>query len=829
MGGRGLSIELLGSFRVLHHGAHVAQRLPPRGQALVAFVVLRGEGADRSQLAGALWPGSSEAQARTNLRKALHELRHEAPELYGCLGLAGQRVEWCPGDGARVDVTEFSSLAAVPMLGSLQRAASLYRGPLLPALADIWLVEEREALHLEHQRVLRALVGLYAGRGELRQALERAEALARADPLGDEAHLQLFQLAARLGERGLLERAWQRHRRSLGELGLSPSPAVAEAYEAARAGPRAYRGQTGPRAGPPGQGAPSPAEGPRLVGRDEQLGHFRRWLAASATKVLVVTGVPGVGKSALLGAFGHELARQGRPFVMVDGKLVAPAPEAFWRALGVQGHAGALEWAGRRGAVVLFDDFDDMGPLGRYLADEFLPVLGGMARLVVSARSGHAQPWPWGSPSRASAEVMELAEWDQAQALEYLAQRGVGDKNVAAGAVGRVGTTPLALSMAADLMVGLGPSQVGPSAHWRELEAGLLDVWLRGTGQDVRELVSLSSVVREVDQEMLSVLAGRPITRQEFLGLARLPGARVSEGGLSLHEGFRRLLAADLSWRAPLRARQLRLSALEEYQRRLVAAPPSWRERTAAEHLYLSQDALVQDLLFGPGDQGQVYSEQGRPEQVDELERVLHSWGDLRMELPRPRRMVEATRAIFAYRGTLLRLVRRVGDGSVVGLAAAVPVCGESLGLLFAHPGIEPYARARWEGQAGLPALPQHSTAFHFTHAAYREDLGGTSQAARGRLLREVVGLLARGGAYSLSTPDRQYQALAETLGFRRVTEVRHAVYGRHHICEHYELDLAGTGFAGWVDALVRPGCKTAEGAGPKLSPATARRAASSG
>jgi hypothetical protein len=96
-------------------------------------------------------------------------------------------------------------------------------------------------------------------------------------------------------------------------------------------------------------------------------------------------------------------------------------------------------------------------------------------------------------------------------------------------------------------------------------------------------------------------------------------------------------------------------------------------------------------------------------------------------------------------------------------------------------------------------------------------------------LLREVVGLLARGGAYSLSTPDRQYQALAETLGFRRVTEVRHAVYGRHHICEHYELDLGGTGFAGWVDALVRPGCKTAEGAGPKLSPATARRAASSG
>ncbi len=829
MGGRGLSIELLGSFRVLHEGAHVAQRLPPRGQALVAFAVLRGEGTNRSQLAGALWPGSSEAQARTNLRKALHELRHEAPELYGCLEVAGQGVEWRPGDGASVDVTEFSSLAAVPTLGSLQRAASLYRGPLLPALADIWLVEEREALQLEHQRVLRALVGLYAGRGELRQALEHAEVLARADPLGDEAHLQLFQLAARLGERGLLERAWQRHRRLLGELGLVPSPAVAEAYEAARAVPRTHRGLPGQRAGPPGQGAPSSVEGPRLVGRDEQLEHFRRWLGASATKVLVVTGVPGVGKSTLLGALGQELARQGRPFVMVDGKLVAPTPEGFWRALGVQGHAGALEWSVRRGAVLLFDDFDDMGPLGRYLADELLPVLGEGARLVVSARSAHAQPWPWGSPSRALAEVMELAEWDEAQALEYLAHRGVGDKNVAAGAVGRVGTTPLALSMAADLMVGLGPGQIWPSARWRELEAGLLDVWLRGTGQDVRELVSLSSVVRELDQETLSALAGRPVRREEFLGLARLPGARLTEGGLRLHEGFRRLLADDLNWRAPLRGRQLRLSALDEYQRRLAAAPPSWRERIAAEHLSLSQDAVVQDLLFGRGDEGQVYSERGRPEQVDELERVLHSWGDQRMELPRPRRMVEATRAIFAYPGALLRLVRRLSDGSVVGLAAVVPVCEESLELLFAHPGIEPYARGRWEGQAGLPALPQHSTAFHFTHAAYREDLGGTSQAARGRLLREVVGLLARGGTYSLSTPDREYQALAESLGFRRVIEVRHALYGRHHVCEHYELDLTGTGFAGWVNALVHPGRAGSEGAEPKAGQGDGRRTGSSG
>jgi len=825
-----LAIDLLGTFRVRRADARPGPKLSPRCQALVAFVVLKGEVTDRSQLAGTLWPRSSEGQARTNLRKVLYELRHEAPDVYGCLALGGTGLGWQAGNGIRVDVAEFRSLAAMPVLGSLQQAAALYRGPLLPALPDMWLVEEREAIQLEHQRVLRALVELHQSRGELRQALEHAEVLARADPLADDCHVRLFELAASLGERGLVELAWQRHRRSLAELSLAPSQTVVDAYERARAGQVAHPGLPKQPRGPSSQGAPGSPNGVLLVGRETEMGNLRSWLEAGTSKVLVVTGLPGVGKSALLGAFGRELARQGRPFVLVDGKAVPPTPQGFWQALGVQGHRGALEWTGRQQAVVFFDDFDDMGTLGRYLANDFLPALPEGARAVVSARSAHGQPFPWGSASWALAEVMEVAEWGMDQALQYLAHRGVVDKEVAAGVVAQVGTTPLALSMAADVVIGgRGRGPAWPSPRWREVQAGLVDLWLRGVPNEVRELASLSSVVRELDQEMLSALAGRATTRQHFLALARLPGAEVADGGLRLHGRFRRWLADDLSWRAPVRARQLRLSALDEYQRRLAAAPPNRDEHIAAEHLFLSQDALVQDLLFFSGDDGQVYSELGRPEQMDELERVLHSWGDQRMELPRPRRMVEATRAIFAYRGTILRLVRRLGDGAVVGLAAVVPVCQGSLGLLLAHPGIEPYARDRWAGQPGLPALPQQATAFHFTHAAYREDLGATSLAARARLLREVVGLLARGGTYSFSTPDRTYQALAETLGFRRAVEVRHALFGKHHICEHYELDLTGTGFAGWVDGLLRPASAASGGPQPQAVQGNRSHAGSSG
>lgn len=806
MAGHGLELQLLGAFGVRNGGAELAQKLSPRSQALVAFIVLRAEGADRHQLAGTLWPGSSEGQALTNLRKAIYELRHEAPELYACVATAGHKLAWRPGSGVRVDVAEFRSLASLATLGSLQKARALYRGPLLPALSDMWLVEQREALDLEHQRVLRALVTLCTSRGELRQALETAEALARADPLADEAHLRLFELAASLGERGLLESAWHRHRRSLDEVGLEPSPAVALSYQKARAALGSPPGPPAQPAGPARQDSPGSAGGPRLFGRDEQLEQFRRWLATPATKALVVTGVPGVGKSALVAAFGRELAREGRPFVTVDGGHTAPVPQAFWRALGARGHEAALRWANERRAVLLFDNFDDMGLLGRYLAERFLPALGAGARLVVSLRSGHGQSWPGGSPGRPLARQIEVPSLDRADAFAYLAHRGVDGKDVAASVVGRVGTTPLALSLAADLVLAVPPGPAWSSPLWHEVIAELLEVWLcQARDDDTRELVSVASIVREFDQEMLSALAGRPVGREEFLSLARLPGVLVAEGGLRLHDDFRRFLAEDLNWRTPERGRRLRLSALEEYQRRFSTATPPLRQRIAAEHLFLSEDAILQDLVFCPDQEGQVYTERGRPEQVDELEGVLHSWGDQRMELPRPPNMVAATRAIFSYPGTILRIVRRQVDGAVVGLAAALPVCKESLGLLLGHPGIEPYARSRWAGEAGLPPTFEQSGFFHFTHAAYREDLGGTSQSARARLLREMIGLLARGGTYSLSTPDPEYQALAETLGFRRVTEVRHGLYGRHHICEHYELDLREVGFSGWVNALLRP------------------------
>ena len=798
-----VTLGVLGGFSVARDGMPLAHRLSARAEALVAYLALRpDQPSGRSSLAGLLWPDSYEEQARTNLRKALHQLRRQLPELAEEIGAAGRDLFWRGGGPCEVDACAFRSLAGLGTLAALRSAAAAYKGPLLPELEDPWVVEEREVLGREHRQVLVALVEMLESRGELREALERAETLAAVDPYAEDPYRRAFALAARLGDRGALEALWQRCTAALRELDSEPSAPTWGAYKEAASLVTARR-PTVSDAKPTWGERRDAREQELLVGRGEQLERLRHWLGGAASRVLVVHGVPGVGKSALLRACARALQAQGRVHALVDGRRMPATRAGLWQALGVSSHAEALAWANDSEAVVLLDDFEDLAPLGAYLAGELMPALTDGVRLVLATRARGALPWETGSPWWELVEEMELEGLTEDEAREYLARRGIERPELAEQVLARFGSTPLALCLGADLALQrrLEPLEARPA--WHETVSTLAEAWLRDVRPErLRELLFAASVVREADQELLSALAGRPVSGAEFAQLAGLDAVQVTEHGVALDGDLRRFLAEDIAWRAPERSRQARLVALEVYRRRMACAARGERERLAAEHLFLSGDAILQDLLFCPEEPWAVDGGPGGPTDIEELEEVLHTWGDQRMDTVRPAEMIAATRAIIAYRGTVLRLLRRRNDRALVGFAAAVPLCGEAIGLLLRHPGIAPYIECRWLGRRDLPETPEESRSFHFTHAAYRDErVGGT----RARLIRELIGLLAGGGAYSLSTSDREYQALAETLGFRRVSEVRHTLYGRHHPCEHYELDLTEVGFAGWVDALLRP------------------------
>jgi DNA-binding SARP family transcriptional activator len=81
-----------------------------RQQELLACVALRGgEAVPRQEIAGRLWPESTDAQALTNLRREWHHLREAWPELDAVLDAGTRTLAWRPDALADLDVNSFSA------------------------------------------------------------------------------------------------------------------------------------------------------------------------------------------------------------------------------------------------------------------------------------------------------------------------------------------------------------------------------------------------------------------------------------------------------------------------------------------------------------------------------------------------------------------------------------------------------------------------------------------------------------------------------------------------------------------------------------------------
>ena len=75
-----MKVRLLGAAEVALDGQRLAAFDSARLQRLLTLLAVRRARQARSRIAFELWPDSDEGQARTNLRKLLHDLRKALPD-----------------------------------------------------------------------------------------------------------------------------------------------------------------------------------------------------------------------------------------------------------------------------------------------------------------------------------------------------------------------------------------------------------------------------------------------------------------------------------------------------------------------------------------------------------------------------------------------------------------------------------------------------------------------------------------------------------------------------------------------------------------------------
>jgi DNA-binding SARP family transcriptional activator len=303
-----LYIKLLGGFCLTYSDRPVTGITSGRSQVLLAYLVLHCQTPQsRARVASHLWPESTDAQARANLRKELSNLRHALSHADEFLWVEAKVLQWLPNSNFRLDVAEFTAAMQAAeqatdrntKQANLERALELYQGDLLcDRDADEWLLLERERLQQMRLRALEQLVNLLEAQHDYQAALTYAQHMLRIDTLNEAAYVALMRLHGLNGDRAKALQIYHQCMTMLREeLGIDPSTSTRKLYE------QLLEDQTPDSHSLSAIVQPSRPNVTRspLVGREQEWSLIQQWIKTMDTsKVLLLTGEPGIGKTRLL-------------------------------------------------------------------------------------------------------------------------------------------------------------------------------------------------------------------------------------------------------------------------------------------------------------------------------------------------------------------------------------------------------------------------------------------------------------------------------------------------------------------------------------------------
>jgi DNA-binding SARP family transcriptional activator/tetratricopeptide (TPR) repeat protein len=359
-----LSVRLLGGLAFAPPGDDLVTVDSPRARSLLGYLILHRDAPQpRQQLAFLLWPDSTEAQARTNLRHLLHTIRQSLPAMFAHLEVKTAAVRWRPTVPYRLDVAEFDEALrladqAPPDEALARRRAAIasYRGALLDGCYDDWVLAERDRLAHRYVTTLHLVATELAAREDYTEASRVGRELLRADPLREDTYRFLMDVSNRTGDRAGAVRLFHECVSVLqAELGVEPSAATTAAFAGVM---RADHSK-----------APAPAperfSGPALVGRDAELDRLTGcWAEAERGRrqLVVVTGEPGIGKTRLVEELAARCARHG----------ATVATARSYPTEGELGYGAAIAWLRSGGFVAGMHGDEASAALG-----PLLPELGG--------------------------------------------------------------------------------------------------------------------------------------------------------------------------------------------------------------------------------------------------------------------------------------------------------------------------------------------------------------------------------------------------------------------------------------------------------------------
>ncbi len=330
-----LEVRLLGQFVVFLDGASVQINSRP-AQSLLAYLLINaGKAFRREKLAGLLWPDTSDANARNNLRQALWRIRKSlekdspTPQLYFLVD--DLKVGFNAESDYSLDVNKLEAKVDDSIsLPKLIETVSLYTGELLPGFYDDWIVLERERLQSAYETQMDLLIHRLIENQNWPMAIEWSERWIASGSVPEPAYRSLMIAHAGRGDLSRMATAYHRCEKAmLNELGLEPSESTRSLFDSLKIGnkviPELARDMEVKQVSPQLDEAPAPGESPYkglqfydesdadyFFGREQLTGEIYKDLIEGKSFTALV-GASGSGKSSVVRAGLIPVLKSGKP------------------------------------------------------------------------------------------------------------------------------------------------------------------------------------------------------------------------------------------------------------------------------------------------------------------------------------------------------------------------------------------------------------------------------------------------------------------------------------------------------------------------------------
>lgn len=228
-----VSVRLLGPYRIEVGGKEVTTGLRAKARELLAFLVVRRQGATGEVAIEALYPDVDGERAGNRFRTDLANLRTTLRE---ALGLSADVVERV-GNRYRLDPSLFDvdvwrfddALARTRGAGEAEaraaglEAAEAYGGDFASGEYFAWAEGPRQDLRGEVVKVLTASADARRRAGEVDAAMRLMEEAIRHDPKSEELYRSLMEMQREAGRRDAVAQTYRLLEQRLSELGLKPN------------------------------------------------------------------------------------------------------------------------------------------------------------------------------------------------------------------------------------------------------------------------------------------------------------------------------------------------------------------------------------------------------------------------------------------------------------------------------------------------------------------------------------------------------------------------------------------------------------------------------